>query len=132
VRSPLDSTQLIRSPTWENPRAHLLDDLWLMTIIAILVATAIPWFVGGLQVDLGTASAGLAALGGIQVGFAALASPTRSPWRGRDHLLTVLDVIGVVVIGFIWKHVGALQNPLFLAIFALPVIGSSFIYRWHP
>jgi PAS domain-containing protein len=123
---------LIRSPTWENPRAHLLDDMWLMTIIAILVATAIPWFVGGLQVDLGTAGAGLAALGGIQVGFAALASPTRSPWRGRDLLLTVLDVIGVVVIGFIWKHVGALQNPLFLAIFALPVIGSIFLSRWHP
>lgn len=132
MRSPLDSTQLIRTPAWENPRAHLLDDMWLMTIIAILVATAVPWFAGGLQIDLAAASAGLVALGGVQVAFAALSSPTQSHGRGREHLLTVLDVVGVLAMGFIWKHVGALQNPLFLTIFALPVIGSIFLSRWHP
>jgi len=38
----------------------------------------------------------------------------------------------VVVIGFIWQHVGAVQNPVFLMVFVLPVIGSIFLSRWHP
>src|SRR5437762_5658942 len=29
-------------------------------------------------------------------------------------------------------HAGGLQNPLFLAVFALPVIGSIFLSRWQP
>ena len=37
-----------------------------------------------------------------------------------------------MLIGFIWEHVGALQNPLFLTVFVLPVIGSIFLSRWHP
>src|SRR6185437_3207501 len=51
-------------------------------------------------------------------------------WRGRA--LTALDLIGVVCIGYIWQHVGAVQNPIFLAVFVLPVIGSIFLSRWHP
>jgi hypothetical protein len=46
--------------------------------------------------------------------------------------LTLLDVVGVVLIGFIWQHVGALQNPMFLTVFALPVMGAIFLSRWHP
>ena len=46
--------------------------------------------------------------------------------------MTLLDVVGVILIGFIWDHVGALQNPMFLTIFALPVIGAIFLSRWHP
>ena len=46
--------------------------------------------------------------------------------------MTLLDSIGVMLIGFIWQHVGALQNPLFLTVFALPVIGAIFLSRWHP
>jgi len=33
---------------------------------------------------------------------------------------------------FIWQHVGALQNPMFLTVFALPVVGAIFLSRWHP
>jgi PAS domain-containing protein len=132
LRANADRTQLISKPNWQNPRVHLLDDFWLLTIVAILVATGLPWMVSGFEVAVGMASWGLLALGGIYIAFALLASRTRSHGRWHDRALTLLDVAGVVIIGFIWQHVGALQNPMFLTVFALPVIGSIFISRWHP
>lgn len=132
ARPSVESTQLIPRPVWENPRVHLLDDIWLMTIVAILVATGVPWFASGFEVDIGMASWGLLALGGVHVAFTMLASPSRSHGRWRDRMLTVLDIGGVALIGFIWQHVGALQNPMFLTVFALPVIGAIFLSRWHP
>ena len=132
VRPNVESTQLIPRPVWENPRVHLLDDIWLMTIVAILVATGVPWFASGFEVNVGMASWGLLALGGIHVAFTMLASPARLHGKWRDRTLTLLDILGVVLIGFIWQHVGALQNPMFLTVFALPVIGAIFLSRWHP
>ena len=114
-----------------RPHVHLHEDLWLLTIVAILVATGVPWIASGFEVDVGAASWGLLGLGGVYVAFAALASSGEpGPWHGR--LLTLLDVVGVVLIGFIWQHVGGLQNPMFLTIFALPIIGGIFLSRWHP
>lgn len=132
MRPNVDSTQLIPRPVWENPRVHLLDDIWLLTIVAILVATVVPWLSSGFEVQVGSASWGLLALGGIHIAFTILASPTHSPTRWRDRGLTILDVAGVILIGFIWQHVGALQNPMYLTVFALPVIGAIFLSRWHP
>jgi PAS domain-containing protein len=132
VRPNVESTQLIPRPVWENPRVHLLDDIWLMTIVAILVATGVPWFASGFEVNVGMASWGLLALGALHVAFTMLASPSRAHGRWRDRALTFLDILGVVLIGFIWQHVGALQNPMFLMVFALPVVGAIFLSRWHP
>ncbi|MDB6156582.1 MAG: hypothetical protein JWO04_288 [Gammaproteobacteria bacterium] len=132
MRPNVDSTQLIPRPVWENPRVHLLDDIWLMTIVAILVATGVPWFASGFEVNVGMASWGLLALGAVHVAFTILASPSRAHGRWRDRALTLLDIVGVVLIGFIWQHVGALQNPMFLMVFALPVVGAIFLSRWHP
>ena len=132
MRTNADSTQLIPRPGWENQRIHLLSDIWLLTIVAILIATGVPWFANGFEVDVGAASWGLLAVGGIQVAFTILPSRTRPQGRWHDRTLTLLDVIGVILIGFVWQHVGALQNPTFLMVFALPVIGAIFLSRWHP
>src|SRR5258708_4260956 len=132
VRMNVGSTQLIPRPGWENPRVHLLSDIWLLTIVVILIATGVPWFASGFEVDVGAASWGLLALGGIHIAFTILPSRTRLRGRWHDPTLTLLDVIGVILIGFIWQHVGALQNPTFLMVFALPVIGAIFLSRWHP
>jgi len=83
-------------------------------------------------VDVGEASWGLLAVGGIYFAFISLASRTWPHRRWHDHLLTLLDMTGVILIGFIWQHVGAVQNPTFLTIFALPVIGAIFLSRRHP
>ncbi len=132
MRRNLDSTQLIPRPLWENPRIQLLDDTWLLTIAAILVATGVPWFASGFEVDIGAASWGLMALGGIHVAFTTLASPERLSGRWRTRVLTLLNLLGIILLGFIWQHVGALQNPMFLLVFALPVVGAIFLSRWHP
>lgn len=127
-----EGTQWNRRPLWQNPRVHLRDDIWLLTILAMLVAIGIPWLWSGFEVQIGTVSWGLFALSGIHVASNMLASPTPYLGRWRDYALTLLDAIGVALIGFVWAHVGALQNPLFLAIFVLPVTGSIFLSRWHP
>lgn len=119
-------------PLWENPRVQLLDDIWLLTIVAILVATGLPWFASGFDVDVGTASWGLLALGGIHVAFTLLTSPGGVSERWRERALLGLDVLGIMLVGFIWAHVGALQNPMFLTVFSLPVVGGIFLSRWHP
>jgi PAS domain-containing protein len=128
----LDRTQLIPRPVWENPRVNLLDDMWLLTIVATLLATGIPWFLSGFVVEVGPATWGLLALGGIHIAFTFLASPTRSHGPWRDRALTLLDVTGVILLGVIWQHVGGFENPLFLTVFALPVFGAIFLSRWHP
>ena len=132
MKAAVDGTQLIPQPIWQNPRVHLLDDLWLLTIVAILVATGLPWIASGFEVDVATASWGLLALGAIYIAFSTLGSPTHSHGKWHDRALTLLDVAGVILMGFIWQHVGALQNPMFLTVFALPVIGAIFLSRWHP
>jgi PAS domain-containing protein len=132
VRSEIESTQLIPRPVWRNPRVHLLDDTWLATIVAIVVATAVPWLVSGFDVDVGMVSWGLLALGGIHVAFVVLGSPARALGVWVNRALTLLSVAGAGVLGFIWLHAGALRNPIFLMVFALPVVSSIFMSRWHP
>jgi hypothetical protein len=126
-----DATQLLPRLVWDDPRVHLLDDVWLLTIFALLIAIGLPWFVSGFELQLGAASCGLLALGAIHMIFTRMAEDTLpTPWQHRA--LGLLHVVGVLVIGFIWQHAGGLQNPLLLSVFALPVIGAIFLSRWQP
>jgi hypothetical protein len=81
VRAEVEKTQLLQQPLWHHPRVHLLDDTWLLTIVAILVATALPWFATGFEMEVGTAAWGLLVLGGIHVAFTFLGSPGRAPGK---------------------------------------------------
>ena len=125
-----DATQLLPAPSWSDPRIHLLDDAWLLTIFAILLATTLPWLTSAFDINFVAASLGLLALGAIHIAFSVLGRPTRT--GERRPLLTALHVAGVLLIGFIWMHAGGLQNPAFLIVFALPVVGAIFLSRWQP
>ena len=127
-----DATQLLARPVWRDPRVHLLDDLWLLTIFAVLIGCALPWLVSGLAIDLLPAAGALIVLGAIHLALAALASGTRTADARRPRLLTALHLLGVLAIAYLWQHAGGLQNPAFLMLFALPIVGSIFISRWHP
>jgi PAS domain-containing protein len=125
-------TQLLPGFLWHDPRIHPLDDTWLLTIFTILPAIALPWFVSGLDIDFAATAVGLLTLGAIHLGFTALSSrATRSPIR-LTRTLSALHALGVVTVAFIWQHAGGVQNPLFLMVFALPVIGAIFLSRWQP
>jgi len=127
-----NTTQLMSRPVWRDPRIHLLDDLWLLTVFAVLFATAVPWLVSGLAIDFIAAAAGVVVLGAIHVALTVLASGSAPRSSRRPRVLTALHVLGILAIAYIWQHAGGLQNPLFLAVFILPIVGSIFLSRWHP
>jgi hypothetical protein len=127
-----DETLFLPTPGWTDPRTHLLDDIWLLAIAAILLAIVIPWLFGSFEIDLALASLGVLALGGVHVVFAALSQSGRPRTPGRARLLAGVHGLGIVFVGFIWLNAGGLQNPMFLAVFALPVVGSVFVSRWQP
>lgn len=126
----IGDTQLLPAPAWSDPRIHLLDDTWLLTIFAILLATVVPWLVSTLDIDFVAACLGLLALGAIHIAFTVVGKPARV--GERRPVLTLLHVAGIVLMGFIWLHAGGLQNPAFLIVFALPVVGAIFLSRWQP
>ncbi|MEJ1963315.1 MAG: hypothetical protein WDO56_17850 [Gammaproteobacteria bacterium] len=127
-----EETQFLPPPSWTDPRTHLLDDIWLLTIAAIVFAVAVPWLFSSFEIDLTRASFGVVGLGGIHVAFAALSSRGRPRTAGRSRLLAAVHALGMVFVGLIWLYAGGLQNAMFLAVFALPVIGSVFVSRWQP
>lgn len=128
----LDSTQLLPQPTWTDPRVHLLDDLWLLAIFAILFAAGLPWLVSSFDIQLGPALLGLLGLAAIHVGFTLLTAPAPGINPGRKLALMVLHAVGVVVIAVMWHYAGGIHNPAFLLVFALPVVGAIFLSRWQP
>jgi PAS domain-containing protein len=127
-----DETVLMQTPAWRDPRVHLLDDIWLLAIFAILLASALPWLISTFPIDLAPAAFGLVALGALHVAFSMASAPGRPRTRWHTRGLSALHAVGIICIGFVWQHTGGLQNPMLLAVFALPVIGAVFISRWQP
>lgn len=128
--SPADATQVIPAPAWSDPRIHLLDDTWLLTIFATLLATVVPWLVSALDINFVAACLGLLALGAIHICLTLIGKPARV--GERRPVLASLHLAGIVVVGFIWLNAGGLQNPGFLIVFTLPVVGAIFLSRWQP
>lgn len=128
----IDETMLLPAPVWSDPRVHLLDDIWLLAIFAILLAVVLPWLVTAFEIDVIRASWGLLALGGVHVGLTLASAPSRPRTALRARGLSALHALGIIFVGYVWQNTGGLQNPMFLAVFALPVIGSVFISRWQP
>jgi len=124
-------TQIIPVFNWLDPRAHPLGDTWLLTIFTILLAIGLPRIAGGLEVDFAGCALGLLVLAVIHVGFAVAAARMAARPQLRTRLLSTLHLLSVVTVAFIWQQAGGLQNPLFLAVFVLPVIGAVFISRWQ-
>ncbi|HSN72913.1 MAG TPA: hypothetical protein VLT59_15460 [Steroidobacteraceae bacterium] len=130
MASDLDSTQVLPPPKWSDPRIHLLDDTWLLTIFAVLLATALPWLRSAFEVRFIAVALGLVGLGAIHVAFTTLERPQHA--GSRRPILTSLHIAGVVIVGVIWISAGGVQNPAFLMVFALPVVGAIFLSRWQP
>jgi PAS domain-containing protein len=123
-------TQLMPAPAWSDPRIHLLDDTWLLTIFAILLATVVPWLVSALDINFVATCLGLLALGAIHIAFTMVGKPAGT--SERHPALVLLHIAGILLVGFIWMNAGGLQNPAFLMVFVLPVVGAIFLSRWQP
>jgi PAS domain-containing protein len=122
----------------ESPAAQrktqirVLDDVWLLTLFALLLTTGVPWFVSGFDIAFGPVLLGALGLGALHVALAFLGESTTFTGAWRVPMLTALHAAGVVTMGIVWHNSGGLQNPAALTAFVLPVIGACFISRWQP
>jgi len=105
--------------------------VWLLACFAVLAAVGVPWYLRLLDIELAPVAWSLFAYGLIYVFTSAVADGFHS----RRSLLTViasLQATGVLFIGWIWHATGSLQNPMFAALFVLPVVaGSLVLVSWY-
>lgn len=111
-------------------RKRLLDDAWLLTLFVILLATAVPWFLRIMELDLAPLAWSLFGFGLIYLATALTADRLQDR-RSLLLILGALQAVGVLFLGFLWHCAGGLQNPMFLLVFVLPVVGGSLISRWQ-
>ena len=104
--------------------AFVLDDTWLLTVCALVLATAIPWFVNGIDVDFAAVSWGIFGVAAVYLAIAAHGSRADRTER-LPPTLPLLQAIGVVLIGAVWWKAGGLENPVLLLVFVLPVVGAG-------
>ncbi len=128
----IDATQMLPAAQWADPQGQLLEDTWLLTIFAVLLATAVPWFVSRLNIDFAAASWALLALGAVYVALSVVSGFRGYAALTRQHALSALHAAGVIAMAVVWLRCGSLQNPLFLLAFVLPVLGASALSRWQP
>jgi hypothetical protein len=127
-----NATQLLPPLSRVDPQAQMLEDMWLLTIFAALLATAFPWFVNAFNIDFASASWALLTLGGIFVAMSLVGNLKPQAASLRGPALALLHLAGVIAMAVLWQRSGGLQNPLFLLAFVLPVIGASALSRWQP
>ena len=52
--------ELLPAREWADPQAQMLEDTWLLTLFAVLLAIALPWFVrnrkSGLSIEISCSS----------------------------------------------------------------------------
>jgi hypothetical protein len=111
---------------------QLLDNAWLLTLVAVLLAAAAPRLLGTADIDVVAIAWGVLGLGAIHVIVAGVAEAQRAAARWVAPTLLTVHAAGVLLIGLIWQFAGALQNPAFLLAFVFPVIGATFISRRQP
>src|SRR5579863_8925067 len=99
---------------WADSQAQMLLDTWLLTLFALLLSTAVPWFLSGLDIDFAAASWILLLLGADYVAMTAVSHlRERRPVLSR-RLLTLLHALGIIGMALVWQRCGGLQDPLFL------------------
>src|SRR5690348_8933833 len=115
-----------------GPQTQVLQDTWLLTLFAAVLATCLPWFTGTFDIDFAAASWALLLLGAVYVGMSLVTSAQDFTEPTRRRLLTALHVLAIIVMGYLWLRAGGLQNPVFLLAFMLPVFGATVLSRWQP
>lgn len=121
------------TPATDEPRAlrerkRTLEGIWLLTLVVVLVALAVPWYLRALEIDLAPIAwsvFGFAAL----LAAAAFASDRLRDRRALGRVAVAMQVAGVLFLGLVWHLAGGLQNPLFVLVFALPVIAAGAVPR---
>ena len=105
-------------------RKRVFDDVWMLTLFAIFLALAAPWFLRLLNVDLAPLAWSLFGLGVLQV-IGAVAGDQMTTGRRLLVVTLFLQLTGIAFLAVVWYLAGGLQNPMFLLVFVLPVVAGS-------
>jgi len=113
-------------------RKRILDTVWVVTLVLLVLAHAIPWGLGILELDfVGLARSVLVFTAVfLMLGWA-------FDWLQASTLLVLavclLQALGICFLAYLWAGVGGIQNPGFLFFFVLVVLASGVIMlNWQP
>ena len=123
------STQEITFPdplTELREGKRLLDDFWMLTLFFTLFATGVPWFWRILNVDLAPIIWTIFGYAVVYLVATFLADRTNDS-RMLKLLIGTTQLTGIAFIGLVWHLTGTLQNPMFLLIFLVPLVGSGLV-----
>jgi PAS domain-containing protein len=113
-------------------RKRVLDAIWLATLLLLLAAIAVPWYVRILDIDLGRLTWVLFGYALTYLGATLAADRLRSS-RGILGMATALQIVGILVLGLVWYLLGGAHTPMFLLAFVVPVVASGILtLRWLP
>jgi PAS domain-containing protein len=101
----------------------VFEVVWPMTFIVALVALWTPWYLRALDVHIGRIAWLLTVATGAHVIAWPLLAPIRDTRVGSAALLT-LHALSLLVLGFVWILLGAMNLPVFLIFFALPILAA--------
>ena len=105
-------------------RKRLIDGAWVACLGVVLAAVTLPWFVRALDINLLPVATSVFVYVLMHLAFSAAVDKLRSSvWL--SSAIRLMLVAGVAFLAYLWHLVGGLQNPLFLAVFTLPVIMSG-------
>lgn len=105
-------------------RKQVLDDGWLLMLVAVAAAVGIPWFLRSSQVDLGPVTWAVFLYGAGYLAVSRAIELYVGP-RAKVPAFVALQVVAVVFLASVWHLAGNLQNPMFLMAFALPVVATA-------
>jgi PAS domain-containing protein len=111
-------TSLIDS---ESPADRAVELVWPLTLIAILVALWVPWYLRLLDIDIGRVAWLLALTAGVHILLAPVLARGSATRMGAVVLLAIHG-LSLLLLGIVWMLLGAMNQPLFLLFFAAPVL----------
>lgn len=112
-------------------RKQLLDASWIASMLVILAAVLVPWYLRALEIDVKPIVWLIAAYLVLYLAAAALADRLPDA-RGVTTAMSLLQGMSVVFLAIVWHLAGGVHNPLFLLAFVLPVIAAGMVaLEWH-
>lgn len=114
----------------DRERKRSVDAMAVLTIAAMFVAVAIPWFIGRVDIDLAAAARWAFALSAIYLTVAMAVDRWGTPGVTRAAL-NAAPVVAAIMTVVLWHACGGIGRPALLGFLLLPVLSAAFIpARW--
>lgn len=113
-------------------RKRILDAVGVMSLGIVFLAVGIPWFLGIINLNIAPVAWVIFVCALAYLVSASLTDRIAD----RTRLLLAMQVMqaaGILALALIWHLAGGIDNPMFLMVFTLPVIGTGvMMLGWQP